>query len=499
MCKCFSKCISNYFGIGELNSFYYFILYSMIAKFVSNLILDFDTIYSTKNSKKSIFQINPVLSEHILIKSLYKYLSFMFFSIILFCYVKIKTRKKEKNETVKKRNKTTNKKKKPINGNNSLIYDETVLISKVDPSKFMRFCFLYVFFLELIEITYYLGFYDFDLWAFNIVFSSIFMTILLKIKIFSHQIISLGSIVIVNLVSNIWIASLPEENNGFHIVNILFGNKYFGIIFYLLYIFNSFLISYARTFGKLLMEQKYIPLYQISFFIGLAGFCLISVCLFFTSIFQCHEDYNTKEQIQFCKIFDKEKISYYFDSFFVYFSKLKYKKENESFEFWLEVILITPLQIFVYFVVFNFEILLIYYFNPIYILVGDSLYYGFLKLVSFLFSVLSLSSLNYKTLIINTVADILAFFNYMIYLEVIQLKFCRLNENTRITIIERGILDSKTSDLENSQDEDSSGDYSYEEEDSKGSVDVKMHLDINDSQERERSIEMKIFFNDNNS
>ena len=134
----------------------------------------------------------------------------MFFSIILFCYVKKKTRKKEKNETLKKRNKTTNKKKKPINGNNSLIYDETVLISKIDPSKFMRFCFLYVFFLELIEITYYLGFYDFDLWAFNIVFSSIFMTILLAKSIeqvtysnFSKAIYYLIVIIVIDVIQRL--------------------------------------------------------------------------------------------------------------------------------------------------------------------------------------------------------------------------------------------------------------------------------------------------------
>ena len=53
--------------------------------------------------------------------------------------------------------------------------------------------------------------------------------------------------------------------------------------------------------------------------------------------------------------------------------------------------------------------------------------------------------------------------------------------------------------MENSQDGESSGEYSYDEEDSKESIDVKMHLDINDSQERERSIEMNIFFHDNNS
>ena len=145
---------------------------------------------------------------------------------------------------------------------------------------------------------------------------------------------------------------------------------------------NSFLISYSRVNLKLLMELKYVSLYKIIFYIGIIGCILISICLIITSIFQCHESHKNgdDEKVYSCRIQYKNTSSYYFDSFPAYISEMNNIKINntnyEIYAFWSELFAVTPLKICAWFFECLFEILLIYYLNPIYILVSDCIYYG---------------------------------------------------------------------------------------------------------------------------
>ena len=145
-----------------------------------------------------------------------------------------------------------------------------------------------------------------------------------------------------------------------------------------------------------------------------------------TSIFNCEGRLKEKCNVKYFNSNNRNKDKVYFDSFLVYFSNLKYQMNNKKPKFLIEVIIITPLIILIKFLQINFEILMIYYLNPIYILVYESLFYLFIGIISS-----SLNS-NFNTQSFLTIlANIFSLLGYLIYAEVIELRFCGLNEKTK--------------------------------------------------------------------
>ena len=407
------KCYS-FIGCGELSSLYYYILYSIASKCFADFVL----VIPGKNS--NMFNFNPVLNGFTLIKSFYKYISFIIFGTIVYYY----SLKKNKTQEMKLPQKIDNEIKKEY------IYRSNSFTSVTNKSEFIRVILLYVFYLELIKISYFVGFHDFDLWMFNIVFTSFFISLLYNQRIYIHQLISLGFNFIINFI--IAIISGIREKIYIKAENVL-GNEYYSFFIIFLYILNSFSISYTRVLGKTIMELRYISPYKIIFFIGIVGFLFISILLIFSSIFNNYYEINTictgKEPL-----FNKN--CTYFDSFPMYFSSLK--ETNYSKEFWIECLIVTPLNLVANYLEFNFEILLIYYLNPIYILVSDSIYYGIIALITYIIQDDKENPYN----ILKVTSDILAFISYLVYLEIIELRFCRLNENIRKEITNRANLET---------------------------------------------------------
>ena len=62
----------------------------------------------------------------------------------------------------------------------------------------------------------------------------------------------------------------------------------------------------------------------------------------------------------------------------------------------------------------------------------------------------AISKINLPHIIITLLANFFALIGFAIYLEIIILKFCGLNEDIRINIIDRGIVDSTHTFIEDS-------------------------------------------------
>ena len=91
------------------------------------------------------------------------------------------------------------------------------------------------------------------------------------------------------------------------------------------------------------------------------------------------------------------------------------------------------LVIILYFINFSLSILNIYYFNPNFILIS----YHLSKIVKILIELIKDDPGKLYILIFFAIQ----FFSLMIYLEILELNFCNLNENTRRNINLRGLLD----------------------------------------------------------
>jgi len=405
---------------GNWSKLYYYIVYRIIFKGLKDFIL------------KEKFGIKNELNNHILIKSIYKYIGFIFFGF-LFYWMKNRKNKNKANKTDIENAGTR--------FNNELIHYQKSNISKFSMRRFIIICLLYVLFLEFIEISYFYGFHDLDLWIFNIAFALIFLSRYYSINPYRHRLYSLSFIFITNFVILIIKSFQPDENgeNVYKIVEKLFPSQYFCLLLIFFYILNSLSISFTRVEIKILMENKYISSYKIIFFIGSLGLILTLFVLIISTIF----------------FHDKKDDPRYLDNFLLYCS-------NFTNHTWIEIF-VTLLYLFICFMEYNYEILIIYYLNPIYFLISDSLYYGSQSI----FSIYKIYDIKNDLTIL---ADAFAFIGYSIYVEAIILNFCGLNKNTKMNITKRGIMESQNiekmiedDDEEDEDDEDKAKDKNMKE------------------------------------
>jgi len=415
-----SNCLISF---GNCSTLYLYIVYRIIFKGLKDFILD------------DIFGIKIELNNHALIKSVYKYIGFLLFSFLFYTMRNKKNNNKSNNINIEKVGKKFN---------SEFIHYKSNFTTNFSMFKLIITCILYVLFLEFIEISYSYGFHDLDLWIFNIAFAVLFISKFYSIKIYRHHFYSLSFIFFTNFVI-LTIKSFQGNKNVYDIVLNFFPSKYFCFLIIFLYILNSFSISYTRVVTKVLMEIKYISHYRIIFFIGAFGLILTSLLLIIFSIFFPSNNINDEK---------------FLGNFFIYCEKFG----NNT---WAEILVI-PFYLFISFMEFNYEILIIYYLNPIYFLISDSLYYGLKPIILLICKPNETNDLS----LLSILADAFAFIGYSIYVEAIILNFCDLNKNTKINIINRGILESENAEkiIEDDAEEDDDDDYKK---------DIKMMNDIN--------------------
>ena len=417
-------------GCGKVYSQYLYIIYYVILDYLTEIIITLD--YFKNNINFGLFGFVPKLKKHILIKNLFMYLGFIIFGLIFFYIFIIRNNKKEKNLIDNMKNKRAN---------SGLIYNGKIQIRTSNSViEILIVSLFFSIFYEINIIVYSFGFYDFDLWTFNIIFTIFFIKIYYSLDQYSHQLYSLIFVFFINLIFIILSSFLPrkekENINSYNHTAELFREQLFCIPIYLIFILNSYLVSFSRVKSKVLMEFNYISPYKIIILIGFFGLLITSILLTFTSIFKC-EGKITK----ICDVIyedGRNELDKYYDNFLIYFSNLKLK--NETFEFWLEILLIIPLFSFLNFMKILVEMLTIFYLNPFYILFSNNLYYGTRNILSFIFNYKS-NPLNIKKFILDSTCDFLCILAYLIYLEIIECRFCGLNKNLKKSLFERSKKD----------------------------------------------------------
>ena len=105
----------------------------------------------------------------------------------------------------------------------------------------------------------------------------------------------------------------------------------------------------------------------------------------------------------------------------------------------MEIIIVTPLFLFLEFFGFACEMLIIYYINPVYVLIRENLYYCILRFIFILSNIGNYTDyITTQQFFILQSSEIVALLGYIIYLEIIELRFCGLDKDLRRNIIVRG-------------------------------------------------------------
>jgi len=290
----------------------------------------------------------------------------------------------------------------------------------------------------------------FDYWMFELLFICLITSKLLKTEIYRHQ--KLG--IIINSISCLFLGIIRfikiyqynnnDENTQFFCVKYLWFIP-ISIIIYL-FIVNS--TSYIFTELKFYMDLKFISQTKLLILYGIIGFVLSSIACSIETSFKCvgeNKDFFCK--INIFNFIDKYKVEGY-DSyienihiFFLDFSGLPAKV------FIIEIFLLLLGIIFYYFSLY-FDILVIKCLTPMHFMFSSLIYLFFMELIELIKNNTSESDyekeISYQNSIslLNIIAYIFSLIGFMIYLEIIELNFCKLNYNLRKYIYDRSIQDA---------------------------------------------------------
>ena len=275
-------------------------------------------------------------------------------------------------------------------------------------------------------------------WMFEMLFFELFNSKFLKTKIYRQHIFSLIFIIffcslfqtitiILNFSYDTVDAKIFKERNWLIVL---------GIIINLLI---NFLKAYLYCNEKYYLEKKVISITGYLFLFGLFGIILSSICIIISTFVPCGDNNLPEFSKEICNYKD-ENNNYYFDSYILYFKELA--KEYLGLKIFL-VILYTILMYGSYYYCYAIYKVL----NPIYHICMYRFNFLIVEILKFINDLVN-DKIEGINITIN-ILDILIIFFYLlgsiVYLEFIELNFCKFNYYTKRNIKQRAIRESRFS------------------------------------------------------
>ena len=348
-----------------------------------------------------------------------------------------------------------------------LIHNEQELA--VYPDKFL-FIIILIWVINEQILTYDNAiFMHLDFWMLELIIITFFMKKILNLKIYSHQklVLYLSSIPFILKIITI-IYSFMDVNNHLN-ENDKDNYRYSQEVnkMKLLYVAIPWLTSigtiisivlivirsYIHTKLKWLIDLRYISPNKILIIYSVIGTIISTIITLVSTFISCGEiDINnsTKKYINdyFCRVhYDNNK---YIDNFKAYF--LSSEPENKKIQEMLSVIL--GVLSFLGYKIFFLRI--IEYLTPVHWILYMPIYYLFNKsylcILNFIKNGEAFEKINYvkEKLILDFCSDFFSVIGFLIYLEIIELRFCGLDINLRRIIFIRGDREKKKADINDS-------------------------------------------------
>ena len=420
-----------FIGIGNCSKYFLLILGICIFKFLRQSLFNFFQIYPP--SKAGMFGFQPVLNGHFVISSIYTYISYIIFSLLL-NYISKKLAKNNNNipESQMLKNRTLS-----LKSRSKSLESEPDKISKNKLLKASAICAVLVIHVDFSKVMYLYDIILFNIWTFTIIFILLFMKRHFVIQIFRHQKYSMIFVIVVCTILLILSTFFPYNNqsdkNAYQKVKEITGSYAYFLLFLFLFIILTCTTSFFLVYSKALMEIEMIPPYMLILITGIIGLILNLILLIFTSCFKCTMNNFLKN---ICITFNKE--GAFYDNLLIYFSNMKSKYISSKKEFFVEIFVVYPFYLIFSFLEFVCQMFAVYYLNPNYILIKDPIYFGLLRLILLFYNIKNLSTYLYiYQFFLLEFAEIFAFLGYLVYLEILELRFCGLDQDLKRKIINR--------------------------------------------------------------
>ena len=423
-----------FIGIGNYSKYFLLILGICLFKFLKQSLFNFFQIYPP--SQSGIFGFQPILNGHFVIQSIYTYISYIIFSLLL----KLITKRLSKNDdsNILESQTSRNQSLKIISQSRSFDSEP----DKINTKKLLKaiaICTVIVIHVDFSKVMFLYDVILFNIWTFYIIFILLFMKRHFIIQIFRHQKYSMIFVIVICtillLLSTFFSYNEQSDKNAYQKVKAITGSYSYFLLFLFLFIILNCMTAFFLVYSKALMEIEMIPPYIIILITGIIGLILNLILLAFTSRFKCTMNNFIKN---ICIAFSNE--GAYYDNLLIYFSnmKLKYNDSSKSKEFFIEIFVVYPFYLIFSFLEFACQMFAVYYLDPNYILIKDPIYFGILRLILLFYNIKNLSTYLYiYQFFLLEFAEIFAFLGYLVYLEILELRFCGLDQDLRRKIIAR--------------------------------------------------------------
>ena len=464
---------------GELNKNYKYILYTAIFAFFTNFIFGytFNDNMEILLFYKSREHIN--LSYHIILHYIFRFIGILILSLIFY---KIEQKSAQKQTPTIKNEEESLDELESSSSSIKLIYKDVKedLNLKINISPLNIFIVLSIMVLQgiLEDIFYKSTLRALDFWMFELPLLSYLSSKEFKFKIYRHHKLAIFTNIficapykIILLIILIFISTdiFNKTNDyNFNVYKYYKGNLGLipiGIIFYLIIMVSR---SYAITKIKVFMDLKYISPNKILMIYGIIGILISIIVGTISTFIDCQT--IGEVNLKICKINDGNKS--YFENFYLYFKTLNSDTELLLFELIFFVGIITN-----FFYMFYY-ILIIKKLTPIHSIFSNLTYSFLLQLVGYFYENLNKpqnqnqynndednkdtkgkTDYSFLNLIfLGFITQIIVFFGLLVYLEIIELNFCKLNENLRRYIIDRSIKDYELNKIDKITDNDKEDD-----------------------------------------
>ena len=277
-------------------------------------------------------------------------------------------------------------------------------------------------------------FQDLDFWFFELIIISLIFSKYFSFEIYLHQKLamafSIGVCSILKIV-NIIITFSGQKDK-------IYSQYPSTIVFIVLYFLIITARSYVNTQIKVFMDLKFISHRTLLMYYGITGaiICLIvGVSISFSS---CSNNIIIRTYV--CKVKYESKI--YYDNIYAYF---------ESYKNYLVRLIIIVLGMASFFFNKFFTTLIIKSYSPIHVTFSFPIQFFIEKIFMLIFTALFYELELFKTekqikkFLLDVFGDIASILGFLIFLEIIELNFCKLNYNLKKNIISRGENDYKIS------------------------------------------------------
>jgi len=416
----------KYISLGKIHSYYKYILFYLISHFLDK------HLFHKKLVSKIGEYTNSLLSTHKLIKHILFYALMFFVSIFLFCYEEYQKKKKYSNNTLKK---TRSKRFK-------LIYKDQ-LKGQVSIIKILLIIFLLVIETELQNTFYAVGLSGLDYWMFELLFIYYISSSMLSTPMYAHQKYSMFFVFIFcTLMKTIstTLSYFDERGKIYKTYNIFIP---IGI---LIFIFNCYLRAYVVCKLKWLMDLKYVTSGQLLMYYGLIGVIITSLTCTLTTLYPCGDTLiSHKEMTNICR----QKLPYnngthnityyYYDSYYVFANQLLPKDTFIN-------ICILLLRTNFCFLTKLFSMLIIKYLSPAFFICASYIYYFISRLADIIIDLINNKNIE-KYIYLDFTIEIFSMLGILVYIEFIELNFCKLNYNLKKNIILRSLKDTKHTEI----------------------------------------------------